>query len=216
VGLAGAEEAIVVRLEAAMITGRRWPADAFRTFVLGTGQADGLVGAVFGEGGSTTLFRILDGEAVDLDGTPVALAGTVGLPHPVELTEAQLRTWAGGPTPSFSQLERPFTRDARKASEALCAKGPVSAKTFVQRAEARGFQHGDPEDAGMIYSVRRRIGSWVLSIEHDGLTASGKRPVTGAKLKVRGPGFRSDDDRWDPPTQGLASEAHEDLLVLLA
>ena len=86
----------------------------------------------------------------------------------------------------------------------------------MKRADAAGLQQGSPEDAGMVYAVRRRIGSWVVSYDHDGYSAADKLNPNGATLPMRGVSYRSDDDRWDPPTDGLACEALVELRRLLA
>ncbi len=216
IGLAGAEEAIQSRLEGAMITGRRWPAELFSSFVLGTGQANDLVGAVYGEEDKVQTLFLVSEAPVDGDGKPVELAGQVGIPHPVELTDAQIATWSKlAKKAHFEQLSRKFTRDPRAASKALYENKKIKTRTLLSRGEALGLQAGNPQDAGIVYDLWRRVGSWRITFSHEGVSAGNYSNPNGPTLEIHSVSFRSDADSWSPTTDGLASEAHQDLLVLL-
>jgi hypothetical protein len=107
------------RLEQAMVSGRRWAADEFQTFVvrhpLRGPLARRVLWGVYDERGRLQkAFRLTEGgECVDLRGRPFVPEGGVGVVHPRHLDESERATWRRvfvglKITAPFAQMDRPI------------------------------------------------------------------------------------------------------------
>jgi hypothetical protein len=111
-----------------------------------------------------TCRRYQNGIVADAEGRLEELADdgtTLGLVHPLELTDAQLAAWREHlqrhrAEPLFEQLDRPVLRpdpahhNRREIAE-TCGR-TLAVATFRGRAEKRGWQRGSVADAGSIGS----------------------------------------------------------------
>ncbi len=158
------------RLEQAMVRQRRWPAARFvELFVqhpFGRSLATGLVFGVYAADGrlQRTCRRYQNGIVADAEGRLEELADdgtTLGLVHPLELTDAQLAAWREHlqrhrAEPLFEQLDRPVLRPDPAHHNRREIQEPrgrtLAAATFRGRAEKRGWQRGSVADAGGVSS----------------------------------------------------------------
>ncbi len=162
-------KAQVLRLENLMVRQRRWPAEAWRAAFLAhpllVPFAVRLVWARYGaEGRRGVTFRALaDWSLTDAgDGAvEVPADGTVGIVHPLELTEEERQAWRlhladHEVEPPFAQLDRPVVHvtDGALATRSYDALGGTSlnALTFKGRAERLGWHRGSVCDGGGITS----------------------------------------------------------------
>ncbi|TDV43558.1 DUF4132 domain-containing protein [Actinophytocola oryzae] len=226
----------VRRLERAMVSGRRWPADEFvGLFVehpLLWHVVRRLVWTVEGE---TTAFRVLDDRTfADLAGETLTLpeAAVVGIAHPVTLAAA-VPAWATlfadeQITQPFPQLDRPVHQlTAAEAGSTHLSR--FEGRTVPSRAvlglTRRGWQRAAPEDAGVEPWLMRPVpnGHAVVVNLEPGLAVGAVDAVEeqtvqhvwlsgtgrGAWAPSPGPGFGA----LDPVT---ASEVLDDLTGLTA
>lgn len=159
----------VLRLENLMVRQRRWPVDAWKSAFLAhpllVPFAVRLVWASYdGQGRRGTTFRALsDRSLTDAEDGSVALPaeGTVGIVHPLELSEEKRQAWRvhladHEVDPPFPQLERPVVHvdDASRPSRAHeSLRGTsLNAMTFKGRAERLGWHRGSVCDGGGITS----------------------------------------------------------------
>jgi hypothetical protein len=107
-----------LRLEEAMLAGRRWPADAFESLLahplLGPLARRLVWGGYDGQGRLAWCFRAEEGHCVGLEGgpCPVDAVQTVGIVHPLYLTEEERLAWREALGADESQ---PFAQLSRKA-----------------------------------------------------------------------------------------------------
>jgi hypothetical protein len=155
-----------VRLEQAMITGRRWSAPEFETLLvrhpLMTHLVRLLVWGVYDETGTVRAsFRVTEDHTYadgDDDAFDLPADARVGVVHPLHLSDAERATWGEVLSdyeivPPFAQLGRTIYHLAPEelaASEIMRFKGArVPAQTLVFTLEKRGWTRGTPMDAGV-------------------------------------------------------------------
>lgn len=215
-----ARAVIAKRFEAAMVCGRKFGGELLRVFVMEHPVARKVAeGLVFrGEGGALAL--LTDAGFVDASGKSVSPTEPLTIPHPCDVTDADLATFqellaARGITPAVSQLARSFTRDA--SSGAALRQQKIETRRMLERFEKLGYRRGAPQDAGLVYEYYRPLAAgWILEAHFDGIVVSTGRPVKGTTSVLEGitPRLR---DRYDgKPTAAMLSEALEDLRQVLA
>lgn len=153
-----------VRLERAMVTGRRWRAADFQRFLVAhpvlRHVLRRLVWAVEEAGQLVHTFRIDETNAwVDLEDDPVAVdpEASVVLPHPLRLGDALATAW--GEVLADYEIVSPFEQLGRAVlgltpDEAAAtvltrfARTPLSAGRLVGNLERAGWTRGPAQDAG--------------------------------------------------------------------
>lgn len=152
------------RFEQAMVSGRRWTGEEFRSFIAPNPILRGLLsGVVWGLWEDDELVATArldeDGNLVDADDETVELAGSVTVVHPLELDDATREQWAEvladyELTTPFKQLDRPIhTLDVpAKGTSLTFGDAPkVPAGRFVGAFSRHGWERGDVLDAGVYY-----------------------------------------------------------------
>lgn len=152
-------------LEYYLIVRRRWTASAWKAFFLQSplafAFATGLVWGIYEDGELKTTYRLTDAKkTVDLDGAAVALAGDIGLVHPLELTAEQRAAWkAANLQPAFAQLDRPmFAVADDEKPRTKCFRfedQELASATFKGRAERLGWRRGSVVDSGEVSAYRK-------------------------------------------------------------
>ncbi|MGW5415765.1 DUF4132 domain-containing protein [Actinomadura geliboluensis] len=175
------------RLEACMVTRRRWPVAEFTELLAGHPLVRHIVrrlvwlafdggGDGDGDGGKTTAFRVAeDGTFADVDDDVLTLAdsASVGIAHPVDL---DVEPWAEvfadyEILQPFPQLGRPVHRlaDEQRASGRLAEfEGRTVPFGKLLGLTSRGWRRGEPQDAGVECWISRRLpGGRYLTIALD-------------------------------------------------
>jgi hypothetical protein len=158
-----------VRLEQAMVTGRRWPREEFELLLVRHPLMTNLVrllvwGGYDEQGALSGTFRVTEDltygssadEEASLDGYV-----EVGVVHPFHLSAKERAAWGElfadyELTPPFTQLGRPILqlelseRDQTELKRFANAK--VAPQTLVFTLEKLDWQRGLPEDGGVFYS----------------------------------------------------------------
>jgi hypothetical protein len=181
-------KAQLVRLENLMVRQQRWPVGRWRELFLSHPVllpfAVRLVWGAYDEAGQlTATFRALEDRSLtDVDDSAVTLPerGTVGMVHPLELSEDARQAWRAHLAdyeiePPFPQLERPVVtprpeqRD-QKVYRDLAGTG-VNALTFRGRAERLGWHRGSVGDGGSVsaYAKSFPLAGVDVFVEIDGL-----------------------------------------------
>lgn len=154
-----------VRLEQAMVTGRRWPAPDFQTLLVRHPLMINLVRlllwAVYDAKGKVTrTFRVTEDQSLaDAKDKEIKLAATdqVGIAHPLQLSEEDKSAWGElfsdyEILPPFAQLGRPiYTLEAQeeKAKEITrFGKVKLPGQTLVFGLEKLGWTRGPAMDNG--------------------------------------------------------------------
>ncbi len=162
-------KAQILRLENLMVRQRRWPADvwsaAFLRHPLLLPFAVRLAWASYGEDGHrAATFRALEDRSLTDAGdaaVPTPRAGTVGIVHPLEISDAERQAWRmhladAEVEPPFPQLERPVAHVEAKARPARSYEAlrgtSLNGLTFKGRAERLGWHRGSVCDGGGITS----------------------------------------------------------------
>jgi hypothetical protein len=170
-----------VRLEQAMVAGRRWEPDDFRRLLVGHPLMIHLVRAiVWGAWDGAALvatFRVTDEQ--DLAGAgddPVTLdpAWRIGIVHPLMLEEATASDWGElladyELIPPFPQLGRPIHTlepgEAETTELTRFARLEIAAGTLVSTLERLGWTRGQAEDAGVFHEhVKHFPGARVTAV----------------------------------------------------
>ncbi|MCW1923611.1 DUF4132 domain-containing protein [Luteolibacter arcticus] len=163
-----------LRLERAMVEGRRWePAawqERFDAHPLFRCFAGSLVWAVYDAGGAMlrTFRRYPNGIFADAKGEPEEFenAASVGLPHPMDLDDAVLADWAAHlkrfkVTPAFPQIARPVERPDPlhgNRHEIRIAEGKtLDAALLRQRMLGRGWSPAPTGNAGLVFGCFRNF-----------------------------------------------------------
>jgi len=159
-----------VRLEQAMVTGRRWNAAEFDKLIvrhpLMVHLARLLVWAAYDSSGAVTAsFRVTEDQTLaDVSDQPLTLPdnATVGVLHPMQVMEQPhlLEQWGQlfgdyEIVPPFPQLGRPVHRltaeeSAQPAMTHFASRARLPAQTLVFGLEKLGWQRGVPADAGWV------------------------------------------------------------------
>ncbi len=164
----------VLRLELAMCDRRRWRAADFRSYLvehpLVVHLARRLVWGVYdAQGALQTTFRVAEDRTLaDVDDNQMTLDDNarVGLVHRLDLSDAQVARW--GQVWSDYELVQPFEqlsretfvlRDDERGSRSL---GRHDAEREVSLSQVlsllnRGWEKGPPQDAGLIWWLRRPL-----------------------------------------------------------
>jgi hypothetical protein len=158
-----------VRLEQAMVTGRRWPAGEFEELLvrhpLMTNLVRLVIWGVYGEDGRLeATFRVTEDQSyADPADEVFALPAEarVGLVHPLQLGEAEKAAWGEvladyEIVPPFEQIGRPvFTLEAAERGQQELDRWKALAippQSLVFTLEKLGWQRGIPQGNGTVYS----------------------------------------------------------------
>jgi predicted DNA-binding WGR domain protein len=156
------------RLEQAMVVGRRWAPDEFRTLLVHHPLMVNLVrrllwGGYNGKGQLARTFRVTEeGEYADADDRPCTLEkiASVGVAHPLHLSEQERARWGEVLADyeiiaPFPQLGRPTYSlegaEARATEITRFAGKKVPAPTLWGTLERLGWARGVPQDAGVVH-----------------------------------------------------------------
>lgn len=182
----GALSALQIRrLESAMIFGRRWSAGDFRTFLvehpLLVHLARRLVWASYDGLRLVRCFRVAEDRSfADREDETMALdVPWVGLPHPAELEETELRTW--GTLFADYAIAQPFLQLGRSVhrpdpSEAEATRLTRNAGSLVASPRllgllGRGWTRGEALDSGVVRDLVHPLpgGTHELSLQLGGV-----------------------------------------------
>ncbi|MFG2919663.1 DUF4132 domain-containing protein [Kitasatospora sp. NPDC048298] len=173
------------RLEDAMVTRRSWTAQEFEQFLLGHPLLWHLVRRLVWlaeTNGTDTAFRVAEDRTladVRDEAFTLPAGAAVRIAHPLLLGDglaawSELFTDDGIPQP-FRQLARPVytLSDEERAGHRLTRfeNGPVLPTTRLLGMERRGWQRGEPQDAGVERWLSRRVGPnrYVVLAPEDGI-----------------------------------------------
>lgn len=220
-------------LERAMVTGRTWRWEEWRE---GFGEhpilaacAPGVVFLVKPERGEPTSFTVDDkGKLRGVDGEVIEVSGeaVISVPHPLELSPADLAAWTQALgslklSQPFDQLERATYRFDPAEPTPFAAKLEVGAhlrpSQLLKKTAALGYQRGEIEDAGFYFSFSRPLAEgYTAYLNHQGLPvdmryADPSVEVTG--FGVLGPDGRDRLPKDLPPL--VFTEALRDLTLLV-
>ncbi|WP_083733696.1 DUF4132 domain-containing protein [Actinomadura sp. CNU-125] len=168
----------LARFEKAMVTGRRWPVAEFRRFLVAHPLVGHVVRRLVWHAEDGPAFRVAeDGTFADVGDETVSLPGTarVGVAHPVHLG-GEVQAWTEvfadyEILQPFEQLARPIhmltpqERDGGRLSRFEGARADIGDLLGLVR---RGWERGDPMDAGLERCVSRELAPdrhLVVSIE---------------------------------------------------
>jgi len=202
----------IFRLEHAMCAERRWDVGVFRAFIvdhpLMINLVRRLVWGVYTEGRLTQTFRVAEDRTfADREDDSVTLAAdaVLGVPHALELDEAETRAW--GEVLADYELIQPFAQLGRdtyapEPSERGLAKlEVVQGKTVpwgkVVGLDKRGWNRGYPEDAGIIWEYSKPVGDYTAELElksglyAGALTESPDQELGAVTLRRRGAAYNA-------------------------
>ena len=154
-----------VRLEQAMVTGRRWSAEEFDMLLVHHPLMTNIVrlllwGTFDSEGALAQTFRITeDMTAADSSDEPIMIPSSarIGIVHPMQLTEVQKSAWWEiwsdyELVPPFPQLGRPIHKLSPEEADVTnlerFSTASLPAPTLVFGLEKLGWIRGRPADAG--------------------------------------------------------------------
>ncbi|AOS64153.1 DUF4132 domain-containing protein [Actinoalloteichus hymeniacidonis] len=171
----------VRRFESAMVLGRRWSSAEFHDFLLAHPLVWHLVRrllwVVEEDGRQTGFFRVAEDRTLaDIDDEPFLLRGggvgighseiTVGVAHPLQLTEAENKAWAAvfadyeivQPFRQFGRSTYELTDEERGAENLtrFAEHGQVPAQAVLGLA-SRGWERGDAHDHGEVQWMARPV-----------------------------------------------------------
>ena len=219
----GLDRSRLLRLEQAMVAGRRWSVADFEAYLVGHPLLGvvirGLVWGAYGPQGAPRPFQVTEARTyVDAKQQPVKLGqDTVGLVHPLQLADDERARWLSlwdsrGLLCPFPQLEREVTRFA---PEALVGQrfthacgGLIPHRTLRGQLLGQGWIRGEPQDAGLVAEHVKHFPAADLTavLQHGGLSVvpydfEEAQPVEGV-LFLRG---RYDPAAcaWLPPNAGI-------------
>jgi len=164
----------VRRMEDAFATERRWEIPDFRLFIqrhpLMTVFARRLVWGLYDQDGAlqSTVRLSAEGDFTDAQDDAVELDGrcVMGIAHPIELSDEARDAWLAlfadyEIIQPFEQLQRPvFELDEEERLASFSERFYAFRTTqglIRARLEPRGWIYGDPQDAGEVRSLVRRI-----------------------------------------------------------
>jgi hypothetical protein len=176
------------RLEQAMVTGRRWPVAEFEALLVRHPLMANLVrllvwGGYGPRGKLLSTFRVTeDGTYADERDESCDLKGveSVGIVHPLHLADAQRIAWGTVLAdyvivPPFPQLDRPVYRlepgEAKAKEITRFADVKVPAATLNSSLQRRGWERGQPQDAGIVsdHSKAFPAAGVTAVVEYDGI-----------------------------------------------
>ena len=180
------------RMEQAMVRGRRWPIEDFETLLvrhpLMTHLVQKLIWGSFAKNGKRqSLFRVTEerdyADASDKS-TALGKAASVGLVHPLELSEKEMSAWGElfgdyEIISPFPQLGRPvYTIEAaeKKATELKRFHGmSLYAPTMVFTLEKFGWIRGEAMDGGCFDEHSKQFPAYDVTavVGYDGVVAMG-------------------------------------------
>ena len=157
----------ILRLEQAMVVGRRWTAEEFRTFLVAhpllIHLVRRLVWAVY-EDDAVRTFRVTEDSTladVQDDDFSIDDAATIGIPHPIDMPAGAAESW--GEILSdyellqpFSQLGRPIHRLSKQELESRRLDRHHDAEVPVGRVLGlmnKGWERGEAQDGGVVHWV---------------------------------------------------------------
>ncbi|WP_165495330.1 DUF4132 domain-containing protein [Actinomadura roseirufa] len=161
----------LLRLERAMVTGRRWTSAEFRDFVVDhalTRHLGKRLVWVAEDGATTSSFRIAeDGTLADAEDDPFTLPGSaeVGIAHPVVLGD-ELARWSEvfadyeilQPFPQLGRTVHALTEEERASGRLERFEGLKVPFGKVLGLVRLGWERGTPQDAGGERWISRRVG----------------------------------------------------------
>ena len=166
------------RLEYVLMCDRKWDAESWKALFVGNAVmhcfAVGLIWGIYEDGRLRDTFRYMDdGSFTDADSEEFILPerAQIGLVHPLELTEEQIRAWKE--QLSDFELTQPFDQLGRKVfrpekaelemhSVSRLEYREINSLALVGRMTKLGWYKGYAEDAGFFYyfyreDLQRRI-----------------------------------------------------------
>jgi hypothetical protein len=166
----------IARFEVAMIAGRRWEVEAFRTYLVGhplvRHLARRLVWGAYDEDKLTGTFRVAeDGTYADANDDVFVLAGEarVGVVHPLEIDPKTLASW--GERLSEYAIIQPFPQVGREVPRhptLADLERRVAVKTLELLAlERRGWRRGAVGDGGVVGEFEKEAGALRVSLSID-------------------------------------------------
>ncbi|MBS0206746.1 MAG: DUF4132 domain-containing protein [Planctomycetes bacterium] len=200
-----------LRLEQALVTGRRWPVEDFRTLLVNHPLMRHLTRWLLWSGWTQQgkpagTFRITEErDAADVDDRPVDLTRfhSIGLVHPLHLTEQEKSRWGEVFAdyeifPPFAQLGRPVYRLEPKDAKERDLAGRFSGSRFpaiglVGTLERLGWTRGPAQDNGVFREHYKHFRTFDLTacvtyddgIAYGMMTDERDQEITGC-LFVRG------------------------------
>ncbi|QFG20441.1 DUF4132 domain-containing protein [Actinomadura sp. WMMB 499] len=158
----------LARLEQAMVDRRRWPLAEFRDLLAGHPLLRHLVRRLVWTTDGGPAFRVAeDGTFADASDDTVVLpdGARVGVAHPLDLGD-DLAAWSEvfadyEILQPFAQLARPvhvLTGEERDAGNLARFEGAKVASGAVLGLVKRGWERGEPQDAGVEVWISRRVG----------------------------------------------------------
>ncbi|MEV5827381.1 DUF4132 domain-containing protein [Spirillospora sp. NPDC052242] len=211
----GAASDALLRLERALVTGRRWTAAEFRTYLVGHPLVRHLARRlvwVAEDGGGTASFRVAeDGTFADAADETFVLAESarVGIAHPLHLGD-ELVAWGEvfadyEILQPFEQLARPvhvLTEAEREGCRLERFEGLDVPFGTVLALVRRGWERGQPLDAGIERWISRRADAWHVVVNLSPGISVGAVDATGdtQRLETVWLAPEPDDHRWASPS----------------
>ncbi len=174
-----------LRLEQALSAERMWPAEKWQALFVENPVmhqfAIGLIWGVYENGALKDTFRYMeDGSfnTVEEEEYQVPEAGSIGLVHPIELSEDILAAWKEQLsdyeiTQPIEQLERAVYRlkEEEQEQEELTSFGGkiLNGLSLSGKLQGQGWYRGSVQDAGGYYSFYREDGDLGVELEFSGL-----------------------------------------------
>ena len=169
------------RLERTLAQGRRFSSDhfeaSFSRHPLLQHLAQRLVWCAYDGDSRVTTFGVTPDEYLDLDDRPITLEPrfTIGLLHPIEASDDELRCWGDRLTDHrivqpFAQLSRPVHRltEGERASSTLARfQGRVVPTGKVLGLDRRGWRRDASEQGGRVYFWQKELGELVATLPLD-------------------------------------------------
>jgi predicted DNA-binding WGR domain protein len=224
----------LLRLERCMVDQRRWSAADWKTFFvdhpLMIHLTRRLVWGTYEDGAIQQTFRVAeDGSFANVNDDVMTLdpSATVGMPHRLELNDAQGWGEMLGDyeiLQPFDQLSRPVyhrTPEEVERTKLDRVLGKIVPWGRVKGLEKRGWRHGEPQDAGWIWEyikvlpdgrevyLELKTGLSVASIEYNEDQVLGDLSID-ASMWARGSGAR-----WGSISEVAFSELVLDLMLMV-
>lgn len=173
-----------MRLEQALSAERTWQVEKWKALFVKNPImhqfATGLIWGLYEQGGLKATFRYMeDGSfnTVDEEEYELPGEGSIGLVHPIELSEEELAAWKEQlsdyeVTQPFEQLERPVYRltEEEKGQKELTRFGGklLNGLSLSGKLQGLGWYRGSVQDAGGYYTFYREDGDTGVELEFSG------------------------------------------------